>query len=150
MQVFAMSPLARQTIKLFGKLHKVLYRVTGSRIFSNLGRMPNLLLTATGRKSGKPRTVPLLYIETDDGYAIVASFAGAPEHPAWYRNLQKNPQATVQIEDRVIPVTASTATPDEKKRLWPRFTAMYPDYDNYEAETERHIPVVLLCVAAKT
>jgi len=145
-----MSPLARQTIKLFGKLHKVLYRMTGSRIFSNLGRMPNLLLTATGRKSGKPRTVPLLYIEIDDGYAIVASFAGAPEHPAWYRNLQKNPQATVRIEDRVIPVTASTATREEKKRLWPRLTAMYADYDNYEAETERDIPVVLLRMATRT
>lgn len=145
-----MSPLARQAIKLFGKLHKVLYRMTGSRVFSNLGRMPHLLLTATGRKSGRPRTVPLLYIETDDGYAIVASFGGAPQHPAWYLNLLNNRQATVQIEDRVIPVSAATATPEEKESLWPRFIAMYSDYDNYEAETERDIPVVLLRVATKT
>lgn len=139
-----MSRLARQAIKLFGKLHKVLYSMTGSRVFANLGRMPNLLLTATGSKSGKPRTVALLYVETDDGYAIVASFGGSPVHPAWYRNLQKHPQATVQIEDRVIPVTASTATTEEKNSLWPRFADMYPDYDNYQAETERDIPVVLL------
>ncbi len=131
-------------IKLFGKVHGALYRMSGSRLLANLGQVPTLLLTATGRKSGKPRTVPLIYVENDDGYAVVASFAGAPEHPAWYRNLQKMPQASVQIEDRVIPVTASTATPEEKKSLWPRFTAIYPDYDNYEADTEREIPVVLL------
>jgi deazaflavin-dependent oxidoreductase (nitroreductase family) len=145
-----MSPLARQAIKLFGKLHKVLYSMTGSRVFANLGRMPNLLLTATGSKSGKPRTVPLLYVETDDGYAIVASFGGSPEHPAWYRNLLKHPQATVQIEDRIIPVTATTATSEQKKELWPRLVAMYPDYDNYEAETERDIPVVLLQLVSTT
>ncbi len=139
-----MSPLTRNMIKLFGKAHRVLYRMTGSRFFANLGQVPTLLLTATGRKSGKPRTVPLIYVENDDGYAVVASFAGAPEHPAWYRNLQKNPAASVQIEDRVLPVTASTATAEEKKSLWPRFTAIYPDYDTYQEETERDIPVVLL------
>ncbi len=120
--------------------------MTGSRVFANLGQVPTLLLTATGSKSGKPRTVPLLYVETDDGFAIVASFGGAPQHPAWYRNLQKNPQASVQIEDRVIPVTASTATAVEKARLWPRFTEAYPDYDGYQEVTERDIPVVLLRV----
>ena len=119
-----MSPFKRNMIKLFGKAHGALYRMSGSRLLANLGQVPTLLLTATGRKSGKPRTVPLIYVENDDGYAVVASFAGAPEHPAWYRNLQKMPQASVQIEDRVIPVTASTATPEEKKSLWPRFTAI--------------------------
>lgn len=139
-----MSPLARHMIKLFGKVHKALYGLSGTRVFNNVGQMPTLLLTATGRKSGKPRTVPLLYVETDDGYAIVASFAGAPDHPAWYRNLQKNPQASVQIADRVIPVMASTASTDEKHILWPQFTDMYPDYDNYQRDTDRDIPVVLL------
>lgn len=139
-----MSPLVRYIIKQFGKVHKVLYRMTGSRVFANLGGMPNLLLTATGRRSGKPRTVPLLYVETDEGYAIVASFAGAPQHPAWYRNLQAHPQATVQIEERVIPVIASTATAEEKQSLWPRFTAIYPAYDSYESATARDIPIVLL------
>ncbi len=133
-------------IKLFGRAHGALYRMSGSRLFANLGQMPTLLLTVTGRTSGKPRTVPLIYVENPDGYAVVASFAGAPEHPAWYRNLQKTPAASVQIEDRVIPVTASTATPEEKKSLWPRFKEIYPDYDNYESETERDIPVVLLRV----
>jgi len=131
-------------IKLFGKAHGALYRMTGSPFFANLGQVPTLLLTAIGRKSGRPRTVPLLYIETDDGYAIVASFAGAPQHPAWYLNLQKTPQARVQIEDRVIPVTASTASAQEKARLWPRFTEVHADYDDYQKVTERDIPVVLL------
>ncbi len=76
-----MSPFKRNMIKLFGKAHGALYRMSGSRLLANLGQVPTLLLTATGRKSGKPRTVPLIYVENDDGYAVVASFAGAPEHP---------------------------------------------------------------------
>ncbi len=145
-----MSPLARSMIKFFGKVHKALYQMTGSRVFANLGQMPTLLLTTTGHKSGQLRTVPLLYIEDADGFAIVASFGGAPKHPSWYVNLQRDPNATVQIEKRVIPVTAITATVEQKKRLWPEFTAIYPDYDNYEKETERDIPVVLLHVADVT
>ena len=141
-----MALFKRNMIKLFGRAHGALYRMTGSPFFANLGQVPTLLLTAIGRKSGKPRTVPLLYVATDDGYAIVASFGGAPQHPAWYLNLQKTPQASVQIEDRVIPVTAITATPEEKKSLWPQFTAIYPDYNNYQVATERNIPVVLLRV----
>ncbi len=139
-----MSPLARSMVKLFGKAHKVVYRMSGGRLFAKLGRAPMLLLTATGRKSGKPRTTPLLYVEDGEGFAVVASFGGAPEHPSWYRNLEKNPEVTLQIENRVISVTASTATPEEKKRLWPRLTDIYPDYDTYQKETTRDIPVVLL------
>ncbi len=139
-----MSPLARYMVKLFGKAHKVVYRMSGGRVFAKLGRAPMLLLTATGRKSGKPRTTPLLYVEDGDGFAVVASFGGAPEHPSWYRNLEKNPEVSLQIKNRVISVTASTATPEEKKRLWPRLTDIYPDYDTYQKETTRDIPVVLL------
>jgi len=139
-----MSPLARYMVKLFGKAHKVVYRMSGGRVFAKLGRAPMLLLTATGRKSGKPRTTPLLYVEDGDGFAVVASFGGAPEHPSWYRNLEKNPEVTLQIKNRVISVTASTATPEEKKRLWPRLTDIYADYDTYQKETTRDIPVVLL------
>ena len=139
-----MSPLARSMVKFFGKAHKVVYRMSGGRLFAKLGEAPMLLLTATGRRSGKPRTTPLLYVEDGDGFAVVASFGGAPEHPSWYRNLEKNPKVSLQIENRVIPVTASTATPEEKKRLWPRLTAIYPDYDTYQKETTREIPVVVL------
>ena len=139
-----MSPLARSMVKFFGKAHKVVYRMSGGRLFAKLGEAPMLLLTATGRRSGKPRTTPLLYVEDGDGFAVVSSFGGAPEHPSWYRNLEKNPKVSLQIENRVIPVTASTATPEEKKRLWPRLTAIYPDYDTYQKETTREIPVVVL------
>ena len=139
-----MSPVARYMIKVFGKVHKTMYQLTGSKIFANLGKVPTLLLTTTGRTSGKPRTVPLLYIEEGNGFAIVASFAGSPDHPSWYRNLQNNPNASVQIEKEVIAVVASTASQEEKTRLWPRFTDIYPDYDNYQKDTERDIPVVLL------
>jgi deazaflavin-dependent oxidoreductase (nitroreductase family) len=131
-------------VKLFGRAHKVVYRLSRGRIGAKTAGAPTLLLTTVGCKSGKLRTVALLYIEEADGFAIVASFGGAPEHPSWYRNLQKNPQVTVQIGDRVIPVTARTVTPEEKARLWPRFTEIYPDYDAYQQATRRDIPVVQL------
>jgi len=83
-------------------------------------------------------------MEDRGGYAVVASFAGSPKHPAWYLNLERHPEATVQIGDQVFAVTASTATLKEKQRLWPRFTAVYPDYDAYQKKTDRQIPVVLL------
>ena len=84
-------------------------------------------------------------LATSDGATAVDG-----KHPSWYVNLQRDPNATVQIEKRVIPVTAITATQEQKKRLWPEFTAIYPDYDNYEKETERDIPVVLLHIADVT
>ena len=139
-----MSPLARYLVRFFSKAHNILYRMTDGRFFGKLGKAPVLLLTVTGRKSGKLRTTPLLYIEEGNGFAVVASFGGAPKHPGWYRNLEKNPKATVQIEERVIPVTASTASPEEKKRLWSRLTAVYSDYATYQKKTKRDIPVVLL------
>ncbi len=108
-----MSPLARYLVRFFSKAHGILYRMSDGRFFGKLGQASVLLLTVTGCKSGKPRTTPLLYIEDGDGFAVVASFGGAAKHPGWYRNLEKNPKATVQIEERVIPVTASTAYPEE-------------------------------------
>ncbi len=75
---------------------------------------------------------------------MVASKAGAPEHPGWYRNLVAHPEVKIQVRDKVLPVRARTATPAEKKRVWPIMTAQWPPYDEYQAKTKRDIPVVLL------
>jgi deazaflavin-dependent oxidoreductase (nitroreductase family) len=105
---------------------------------------PTLLLTTTGRKSGKQITMPLIYGKEDDRYIIVASKGGAPQHPAWYLNLQANPQVDVQVVEEKFRAIARTATGEERQRMWQLMSAIYPPYPDYQKRTEREIPVVVL------
>jgi deazaflavin-dependent oxidoreductase (nitroreductase family) len=104
----------------------------------------SLLLTTTGRKSGEPRTSALIFAKDGDDYLVVASMGGAPTHPSWYLNLTANPQAEVQVKGEHVPVTARTASDDEKPRLWKIVTEQWPNYDVYQTRTERVIPLVVL------
>jgi deazaflavin-dependent oxidoreductase (nitroreductase family) len=79
-----------------------------------------------------------------DDYVLIASKGGAPDHPGWYKNLVAHPDVTIQVRDRLIPVTARTASPEDKKRVWPAMTKQWPGYDDYQRGTKRDIPVVLL------
>ena len=106
--------------------------------------VPTLLLTTTGRKSGEPYTTPLIYGEDAGRYVVVASRGGAPSHPQWYRNLDANPSVGLQVAAQKFQATARTASPDEKPALWALMTGIYPPYDEYQAATEREIPVVIL------
>jgi len=134
---------------LFSRVHVFLYRASGGRIGGRFRKTaPVLLLTTTGRKTGKQRTTPLLYVEDGERYAVVASVGGAPTHSGWYLNLRANPAATIQLGRRTLPVTAETAGPEERARLWALATRMYPTYDAYQAKTSREIPVVVLSPAA--
>ena len=122
-----------------------LYRSTRGRVGARIGNhLPVLLLTTTGRKSGKPRTTPLLYVEDGGRYVVVASVGGAPKHPAWYLNVQDDPVAKIEVGSRSLDVRAETAEPEERARLWQAVTRMYPTYDVYQARTTRVIPVVVL------
>jgi deazaflavin-dependent oxidoreductase (nitroreductase family) len=103
-----------------------------------------LLLTTKGRKSGKPRTKPLVYDEDGDRYVIVASKGGAPKHPDWYRNLEKDPNVELQVLDDVFPARARTAEGEERERLWQLVNRQWPDYESYQKKTDREIPVVVL------
>ncbi len=103
-----------------------------------------LLGYTTGRRTGKERTAPLLYLESGENLVIVASVGGAPKHPAWYLNLKAEPEDRVEIEDRTLRVRAEEAKAEEKRRLWARLVEMYPPYENYQRRTEREIPVVVL------
>lgn len=130
---------------LFGEEHVRRYRETGGEV----GRIWKegstvLLLTTTGRRSGKQRTTPLIYAEDGDRYVIVASKGGAPEHPGWYENLQKTPDVELQVGDEVFPAHARTAAGEERGRLWRKATEVWPHYDEYQTKTEREIPVVVL------
>ena len=135
-------------LKLFSRIHVFLYRVSGGRIGGRFKAAPVLLLTTTGRKSGKRRTTPLLYGEDAGKYVLVASVGGAPKHPAWYLNLRDHPDATIQVGGRTLGVHAETASPDQRPRLWTLMAQLYPGYDDYQAKTSREIPVVVLTPAA--
>jgi len=129
---------------LFGDEHVRKYEESGGKVGHDWNDAPVLILHTTGRKSGTTRKLPLIYGRDGDDFLIVASKGGAPDHPAWYLNLVANPNAAIQVWSELIPVTARTATPDEKKRLWPTMTALWPDYDGYQERTERDIPLVIL------
>ena len=131
-------------IRLIGRLQGAVYRASGGRLLGRVGPARVLLLTTTGRRSGTPRTVPLLFIHDGDRFVIVASQGGHDTHPAWYVNLRANPYATVQVGVRVVPVHARDADPAEVERLWPALVAVYPAWEGYRARTSRRIPVVLL------
>jgi F420H(2)-dependent quinone reductase len=126
------------------KAHSSLYRATGGRVGGRLVGSPVLLLVTTGRRSGRRRTTPLLYLEDRGRYVIVASNGGAPTTPLWWLNLRANPDATAELGGRKIRVQASEARGEEKRRLWKRLVAMYPSYEGYQRKTDREIPVVLL------
>lgn len=129
---------------LLGDDHVQAYRDSGGEVGYLWNGAPSLLLTTTGRKSGEPRTSPLIFARDGDDYLIVASVGGMPKHPAWYLNLQANPAATIEVKTETIAVTARTASDDEKPRLWGIVNEVWPNYDTYQTRTERVIPVVVL------
>jgi deazaflavin-dependent oxidoreductase (nitroreductase family) len=135
---------SRAAAKFFTRGHIFWYRLTGGLVGSGFGRIGMLLLTTTGRKSGKPWTTPLSYIRDGEDCVVIASFGGSPQHPAWYLNLQANPEAEVQVGPRVMNVSTRTANPEVRARLWPKAVEMYSGYEGYQARTSREIPLVLL------
>jgi deazaflavin-dependent oxidoreductase (nitroreductase family) len=106
--------------------------------------VPSLLLTTTGRKSGKKFIFPLFYGEMGNSYIIVASKGGAPEHPGWYRNLLANPEVEVQVGTKKFKARARTASGVERMQLWEKALEFWPPYGDYQKKTEREIPVVVL------
>ncbi len=139
--------LGLRAMNLFTGATVTLYRMTGGRVGGKMTGAPVLLLDHVGRKSGKHRTTPLIYLAEGNDLAIVASRGGSDATPAWWLNLQASPATTVQVGHERRDVVARQATPDEQARLWPGLTAIYPDYDVYKTRTEREIPVIVLSPA---
>ncbi len=129
---------------LFGDEHVREYEATGGKVGHDWNGTHCLILRTTGRKSGETRKFPLIYGRDGESYVVVASRGGAPENPGWYRNLVARPDVEIQVREKVIPVRARTGTADDKRRVWRIMTAEWPDYDKYQAGTQRDIPVVLL------
>jgi deazaflavin-dependent oxidoreductase (nitroreductase family) len=128
----------------FTATHVALYRMSGGRVGRTMGGVPILLLDHVGRKSGERRTLPLMYAPDGDDFVLVASYGGAPKHPAWYLNLKANPETTVQVGSERREVRAVEVDGEERSRLWDKAAAAYPAYNVYQRRTERRIPVVKL------
>jgi deazaflavin-dependent oxidoreductase (nitroreductase family) len=129
---------------LFGQEHIERYEATDGQEGHDWEGTQTLVLTTTGAKSGAERKSALIYGEHDGDYLIVASKGGAPEPPAWYVNLKKDPDVRIQVWGDKLDVTARDATDAEKAELWRIMTAHWPAYDEYQTKTDRQIPVVVL------
>lgn len=136
--------LVRLATHYLGALHRVLYRLSGGRIGSHLWGLPIVLLTTTGRVSGRQRTVPLCSLPKGESFVVIASYGGLDRPPAWWVNLQREPRATVRIGSATRNVVAREAEAEERAQLWAEVTRIAPGYLGYERRTERRIPVVVL------
>lgn len=137
------SPAADFFIKWMARGNTLVYKVSGGRIGGQFGKAPVALLTTIGRKTGEPRVSPLIYLRDGDRVILVASRGGSDKHPMWYLNLRANPTVQVQIKDEVLTLTARLATDDERAEYWPKLTAMYPSFTDYQSWTDRVIPIVV-------
>ena len=120
------------------------FRSNGGKVGGQFEGAPLLLLHTTGAKSGQARVNPMMYLADGDNYAVFASKAGAPTSPDWYHNLLANPDTTVEVGIQTIPVTARVAEGDEREQLWSKQKERAPQFAEYEAKTDRVIPVVVL------
>ena len=139
-----MSGLSRFALRVMWKKHRFWYRVSGGRIGTRISGLSVMELTTTGRTSGRPRRVMLTYLPDPAGFVVIASNAGAEEDPAWWRNLQSRPDATVR-EGRVThAVRMRGLEGDERERAWQRAVDAFGGYATYATKTTRTIPVGLL------
>ena len=130
--------------QVMSSTHVFFYKLSGGRIGGRIHKADVLLLTTTGRKTGKKRTTPLLYVRDGNRLVIIASNGGRPIDPSWWMNLKRNPIAMVQVKRLKETIYAQRAIGSEKERLWRLMTNVYPAYDNYLKKTDRDIPVVVL------
>lgn len=140
----ARTKMHKGMTKVFSGGHTLLYKLSGGKLGSSMSGGTIGLLTTTGRKSGKQRTVPLIVVDHKDDWVVTASYSGHDVHPAWYLNMQDNPNATLTLGSADHSVTPRELEGDERTDAWNRLTAAYPDYAEYQKVTDRLIPVVAL------
>jgi F420H(2)-dependent quinone reductase len=138
------SSLGARGLRWAGKLNTPLYRLSRGRLMAKVGKAPVLLLTTTGRKSGQPRTAPLVYLADGERMIVIGSNAGNAKAPAWALNLKATPEAEVEVGGRRFPVHARVAEGSEREDLWRRCNDQYAGFDDYAARTDRDIAVFVL------
>jgi deazaflavin-dependent oxidoreductase (nitroreductase family) len=137
-------PVNHGLIRFASQLHLFWYTITGGIVGARVSGSPVLLLTTTGRKSGRSRTTPLTYLQDGENMVIIGSNGGNAQHPAWYLNLRAKSDVEVQIGREKKRAQAEVAGDEEHARLWPLVVQMYSGYADYQKETKRTIPVVIL------
>jgi deazaflavin-dependent oxidoreductase (nitroreductase family) len=130
--------------KFFARAHTFVYRATGGKLGSSIRGVPIVLLTTTGRSSGRPRTTPLQSIEDGENIIVIASNGGHKVDPQWWLNLKSDPEASLRIGGRDQRVHGEEAVGDERERLWAKALKQFPNYAGYEKTAERQLPIVIL------
>jgi deazaflavin-dependent nitroreductase family protein len=133
-----------RTIRLIGRFHAWLWTLTHGRFVDAANKAPFLLLTTKGRKTGRLRTTPVLYLEDGSDLIVVASFGGNDMDPAWYLNLKECPEAEIVIRGERRRIIAREISIDQKKLIWPRLVKLYPQFEIYQQRTSREIPLLRL------
>ena len=134
-------PFIKRMMHVATRLHVKLFEVTQGRLGKTFAGAPCCMVRMTGRKSGKPRTIPLIYIPDGDDVILIASQGGMEKNPTWVYNLSANPNVEIIVEGRTRKMVARRADDAEKAKRWPVGVAVYPDFDQYQARTERDIPL---------
>jgi deazaflavin-dependent oxidoreductase (nitroreductase family) len=138
------TTISGRTLRTLGKFNVPVYRLTRGRVLGRVGRAPVLLLTTTGRRSGEPRTAPVVFLADGDRMVVIGSNAGNERPPAWALNLEANPEAEVQVRGRRAKVRARITEGEERDGLWGRMNEQYAGFDDYRQRTQRHINVFVL------
>ena len=131
----------RQFIRPYSRLNGFLYKVSGGRVMGTLQGRPVMLVTMKGVKTGKERTIPLMYVPYKEGVIVVGSQGGAPKSPVWVKNIQANPDVVVQYKGKKMQLRARQVDDAEKAEVWPTCVEHYREYEDYQARTDRNIPV---------
>jgi deazaflavin-dependent oxidoreductase (nitroreductase family) len=136
--------LRARALKALFKAHTVIYEASDGRIGASAGDVPMLLLSVTGRKSGKKRSTPLVYFQDGDSYVVVGSDGAAKRDPQWWKNLQVDPSGEIRVGRKKFSMNATLATGTERERLWEIGKTVNPMWQKYQARTQRELPVVVL------
>ncbi|MDH3200468.1 MAG: nitroreductase family deazaflavin-dependent oxidoreductase [Myxococcales bacterium] len=136
--------LRARALKAMFKAHTVLYEASDGRFGASGAGVPMLLLSVTGRKSGKKRSTPLVYFQDGDSYVVVGSDGAAKRDPQWWKNLQVDPSGEIRVGRKKFPMKATLATGTERERLWEIGKTVNPMWAKYQARTQRELPVVVL------
>jgi F420H(2)-dependent quinone reductase len=140
------KPMSKSVMKMFTRFNVWVYKLTGGRVMNQMNGTLICLVTMTGRKSGKKRTIPLMCNPSGDNVILVASLGDAPKHPIWYHNLVAHQDVEVQVKGKGKGKRAMyvhQASDEEKEALWPGLVANFPNFEIYQDRTDRNIPVMV-------
>lgn len=137
------KPPPRWILKAYTKVNVWVYRISKGKLMNHLAGKPICLVTMKGAKSAKNRTIPLMYVPYEDSFILVASQGGMPKNPAWYHNLKKHPEITIEYKGVKYPLMARQVDKEEKSKIWPICLEYWPAYAVYQKRTQREIPVFI-------